>query len=437
MSLRAIVFLIWGAAIASLSKAADTVKAGDPAPQIVWTQVLRPESAAGPPVNLAGSITVVYFFPNLAGNEPMLTEWNALVAEFEGQPVNFLWITPEEESSLGPVLRKDGVRGWLLRDARTETEKAYGAEMMSAAIVEAHGKIAGFTRMLPLAEQIRAVQQGTSIAIQGNASDEQLNALLANKAVRVEAEPDRMPGPTKKPDLPPSYEVHIMPSKTDGTESTEGTDFLVRKSFDLRAIVVEVYGVEAGRVVLPASLDKTGDRYDFVLVLPGPAEQSEMHKLIQEGIERKFGLTKRLEQRATDVYVMTAIPGKVRPAKTDAQGFSGGAYVNSDFVVTSGHAGEQPTAEELRKEVEELMDVAMLSSITTMNSSMPMIRMALEQGLHRPIVDETGLTGEYDLELKGQAKTKEEFIQMLRDQAGIVLTPGHRPIEMTVFLKRP
>ena len=51
-----------------------------------------------------------------------------------------------------------------------------------------------------------------------------------------------------------------------------------------------------------------------------------------------------------------------------------------------------------------------------------------------PVVDETGLEGDYDLEVHGQAKSTEEFIQMLREQTGIALTKATRDIE-TVRLR--
>jgi len=46
------------------------------------------------------------------------------------------------------------------------------------------------------------------------------------------------------------------------------------------------------------------------------------------------------------------------------------------------------------------------------------------------VIDETGLEGVYDLEVHGNAKDTEEFIRMLREQTGLVLTPATRSIEI-------
>jgi hypothetical protein len=62
-------------------------------------------------------------------------------------------------------------------------------------------------------------------------------------------------------------------------------------------------------------------------------------------------------------------------------------------VVTLGRAGERGdeprTVEEQRKSMEETMETASLSAISTANSSIDEIRRMFEQVLHRPLVDET------------------------------------------------
>lgn len=50
--------------------------------------------------------------------------------------------------------------------------------------------------------------------------------------------------------------------------------------------------------------------------------------------------------------------------------------------------------------------------------------------LHRPIVDETGMTGIYDFKVQGEMPSRQAFLKVLRDQLGLVLTPTQRGIEM-------
>ena len=74
-----------------------------------------------------------------------------------------------------------------------------------------------------------------------------------------------------------------------------------------------------------------------------------------------------------------------------------------------------------------------MSSISAKNTDMADFRRALEDGLGRPIIDETNLDGTYDLAVHGNARSTEEFLGMLRNQLGLVLTPEHRNIEMLVI----
>lgn len=91
------------------------------------------------------------------------------------------------------------------------------------------GKIAGFARIIPEDRPIDAVLEGPAIAIAGDADDAQMDDILAGRAVRLDAQPYRLPRAEPKPDIPPSYEVHISPTETRGTSSVGGSDYWVQR----------------------------------------------------------------------------------------------------------------------------------------------------------------------------------------------------------------
>jgi len=403
------------------------VKAGDPAPNLVWTRIL----AGGDPGGLFGHVTVIGFFPAVSPNESLVSSWNRLVDKFAGQPVHFVWIASESQPPLDPWLEKHPVSGSLLLDPPGATAQAYGMEF-GGAIIDADGRVAGFTFMMPEEKQIKAVQEGRAIAIKGNADDARMDAILAGTAVRLDPEPHRTPVPEGKPDIPPSFEVRISPSKTNGTEENQGPDWWVERGFDLKTVIAKVYEKDPGRIILPDGLENE-ERYDFVLVPPHPMDPPAMRHLLQQAIEKHFHLSAAVESRPADVYVMTALAGKTPPAKTgDASlGFSIG-WSSREFVVARPHAGGPPTPEMVREAMSSLKFAAM-SNISAENTSMADFRRALEDGLERPIIDETNLQGTYDLVVHGNARSTEEFLGMLRDQLGLVLTPEHRNIEMLVI----
>jgi uncharacterized protein (TIGR03435 family) len=374
---------------------------------------------------------VIEFLPYVTANPQAVSGWNELVARFADKPVNFVWIASEEETALVPWLREHPVSGWLLLDPKRDTARAYGVELGDNAIVDTNGRIAGFTPM-PDERQINAVLEGKAVAMTGDADDAQMDAIMAGRTVRLEAEPHRMPVFATKPDVPPSYEVHISPSNAKGTIASSGPDFWVQRGFDLKAILSMVYEKDPSRIVLPASLEN-GDRYDFVVSLPREEDRQAIYRLAQAAIEKQFQVSVALEERTIDVYIMTAIEGKTPAAKTEGESFGTSVMSWSGPEITLPE-GAPPTMEAMRKAAADLSNSAGAPGISEFSGSGSMddFRRMLEHGLKRPIVDETNLKGEYDLEVHGKARTPEEFLQMLRDQTGLVLTPAQRGVEMLV-----
>jgi len=391
------------------------VKPGDVAPQFVWSKILQPAGPAGhEPAEVFGSVAVIAFFPNVEANEPLVQQWNGLVDQFAGQGVRFVWIASQNGAQLAAWLPKHPMKGWLLLDEQGETAKRYGVEFADSVIVGSNGKIAGFTQMLPSAEQIQAVLSGKGDA-------------------HLEAAPFHMGRGEPKPNLPPSYEVHVSVSKTDGTKSSSGPDFMSEKGFGLRALLASLYETEENQVVLPDDLNGKKTRYDAVLVPPGPMEFSEMRRLMREGVEKHFGLVKSTEHRLMDVYVMTAVAEKIKALKaSEEEAAMYGGVSSQEIVLGEGAvAGKEPTEEEMQK----MMETAMLLAITA-TSTMREAAMILELSLHRPVIDETGLDGAYKLKVKGDAKTSEDFLRLLKEQTGLVVTPDRRSVEVVVFTKR-
>jgi uncharacterized protein (TIGR03435 family) len=427
MTLR-IILSLFAIAVASLfGQTSPPVKAGDLAPNLVWTRILTGVE----PGSFFGRVTVIAFFPAASPNESLVSRWNELVAKFSGQPVHFVWIASEHQPPLVPWLEKHPVSGSLLLDPLGATAQAYGVEF-GGAIVNENGRIAGFTFGEPEERQIEAVQEGRAIAVKGDGDESQRGAMFSGRAVRLEYEPFRMRTPEGKPDIPPSLEVRISPSKTKGTEETQGPDWWVQRGFDLKSVIAKVYEKDPSRIVLPAALQNE-DPYDFVLVPPHEMGRPAMRRVIQQAIEQHFHLSATVENRPVDVYVMTALKGKTPPAKTGDESMGGGSvgWSSRTFAVPR-LAGSAPLTPEMMRETLSKLAPAEISTISAENSDMDGFRRALEDGLGRPIVDETKLDGTYDLVVKGNARRTEEFLDMLRDQLGLVLSPENRSIEMLV-----
>lgn len=416
------------------------VKAGDRAPNLTWTKIVASEAGSPEPQSLLGQNTVLLFLRPVSHNQETVERWNGLVEHFSGKAVNFVWIANEKEDTLFPFLKSHPVRGWLVLDPEEESYGAYGVEGSAGVFVDPHGIVTGFTLWAPEQDQVQAVLDGRGIVVEGEPTEDQLDALFEGKAVRLDAKPYRHPPPPpppQKPDLPPSDEVHISLSKENGTISSVGPDHWMHRGFDLRAILSTVSGISPTRIDLPAALDG-GTKYDFVLVPPQQEDEATMIRQVREAIEKHFHVRVTPETRSMDVYVVTAIAGKTPPAKeTDDQSFAGVTTFTTERYEMKLPEGTAPTRKAVEEatraamegaEFQRAMAMAQLVGMSAISNSMDEFRRALEDGLHRPVVDETGLTGIYDFKVKGEARTTEEFLGMLRDQLGLVVTPGRRSI---------
>jgi uncharacterized protein (TIGR03435 family) len=249
----------------------------------------------------------------------------------------------------------------------------------------------------------------------------------------------------KPPDLPQANGVHISPTKKKPGEGSEtgGDDYWALEGFQLKAVLSRVFGshgalLPEARIELPSSMDAR-ERYDFYLVLSPTERHEDRNRLMRQGIERNFRVTITHESRPMDVYVLTAPDGQTAAIR-DAPQWGGGWVGSSGFSFQfSLPDGEPPTPESFRSRypTPESMRNAIVSGgsiggISISNGTMDEFCGTLEQGLDRPVVDETGLSGRYDIELSGSHTGTSEFLQRLHMQLGLHLTPARRDVTMLV-----
>ena len=249
----------------------------------------------------------------------------------------------------------------------------------------------------------------------------------------------------KPPDLPKAAGVHISPTKKklNGGAENSGDDYWALEGFQLKAVLSRAFGSHSSlfpetRIELPSSLDPRA-RYDLYLVL-APAERHEdRNRLMQQGIERHFHVTITREGRPIDVYVLTAPGGRTAAIRDSPQSDQDGVGFSGFSVEFALPDGEPPTLESFqnRDPTPEAMRNAIVSAgliggISISNGTMEEFCQALEQGLDRPIVDETELGGRYDIELRGGHTTTDKFLERLRTELGLQLTPARREVTMLV-----
>ena len=214
------------------------------------------------------------------------------------------------------------------------------------------------------------------------------------------------PNPDRAPKM-----VKILPTKfpnsVDSLNVGRRGDNWVGVGEPVLEIARVAYGWRPGRIIFAGAQPK--ERYDFISTLPqgtGPALQAEL--------KRKLGFVGHTEMRDTDVLVL-----KVR--RPNALGLQPSVNGGSDGA-TRGHY---------------FCDNAPLSSDS---GWYPGIARFLQDYFATPIIDQTGLTQHFHIDLKWNEQFKgdpnhDALKQALLDQLGLELVPSNMPIEMLVVEK--
>ena len=104
-----------------------------------------------------------------------------------------------------------------------------------------------------------------------------------------------------------SSEVHIAPTRlaANSTSIDIAGDHWNARGFDLKTLISQIYDVDVRRIDFAE--DGSGDaRYDVTLQLPREVDEDVMQRMLQDALERRFGLAITPERRSMEVYVLTA-----------------------------------------------------------------------------------------------------------------------------------
>jgi len=208
-------------------------------------------------------------------------------------------------------------------------------------------------------------------------------------------------------------QVRILPTKfkppVKHMLTSDGTKWGgVRVS--VREIVRAAYRGSPGRVIFPAG--EPQEKYDFISTLSRGTEEA-----LQRELKKTLGFVGRWETRETDALAL-----KVR--NPDATGLKPAFWMPDEFG-DLGHGHIHCFGEGL-----------------SWTPPMPPwgLTKYLEMVFQIPVVDETGLTGSYNIDLRWKVKADQQanqdaLKQALLDQLGLELVPTNMPIEMLVVEK--
>jgi uncharacterized protein (TIGR03435 family) len=166
----------------------------------------------------------------------------------------------------------------------------------------------------------------------------------------------------------------------------------------LMNLIEAAYQTPTFRIV--NNLPESSQKYRVSVIVP-PGRENALYLLFQQALTTTFGINVRHEMRETDVIVLTVPPGKVsklQPSQAKEQG-----------PAMTAHGRIRAIKWPIRALVE-----------------------SLETIWGRPVIDKTGLVGEYDWELPYSRVDKTVLLTALREKLGLEITEMKQPIEMLI-----
>jgi len=371
------------------------VEVGQPAPPLGLETVLQaPAGAAATWDALKGKAVVLEFWATwCAPCVAAIPHLNEVSDQFKDKPLVFIAVTDEKADRIAEFLKRRAIHGWIGLDTDRSMLRDYGIHgIQRTVLVDANGKVAGVTGP-------DAVTPGL------------LDKLLAGqplglaKTVDVGGPPPAGVEPGSESDAsPPLFEIVVRPSKEKwGGGWTGGRGKLTVAGYKLLDVISGLHDVPTYRS--DSKCDLPEERFDVTGLVP-PDHEDMLRPLVRQAVETTFGLKTRREMRDVDAFVLTLLDGQ-SPKLTPTAMLEGGG--------SSRHGGS--------------------TSMQMINASTASIANSIGAQLKKPVLDETGLTGRYDVELEWSDQTPEGLASAVREQLGLSLQRARKSVEFLVIEK--
>ena len=229
--------------------------------------------------------------------------------------------------------------------------------------------------------------------------------------------------------------LRVSPSRRDAREAprvVSSPQHVDADGFTLKDLIAWAYRADARDVDLPPGLDPR-ERFHATLHLAGPHSWPTIDRLIRDGINKHFGVTVTRETRSVDAFVLTSTdgPSPGRHAHDEDPDRGGMATLYAGFSTVASDVMAEPLSPDGPDWRDRLHTVGPVSLTAT---TIEDLARWLEGIVGRPVFDDTGLTGTYDIELRGEMQGFEELRQALLKQLALDLQRTQR--EMPVLIVR-
>jgi uncharacterized protein (TIGR03435 family) len=364
-----------------------------PAPELSLSRLLQaPPNSQMTLASLRGKAVVLEFWATWCGGcVAQIPHLNALAAQFENKPVVFLSVTDEEPEEVEAFLKKRPMNSWIGIDKDGGTFRRYGIEgRPQTFLINKQGRLWG--RLSP--DRLNAAR---------------LNRLLAGDPSNLDAQtstPKITPMEFHRGVPTPLLQVLIRPAAaaavsgfSPGAIADEDRGRSEFFGMSLKALLAMTEHVREDRIVAP---DWAGTaRYDVSSVVPEGREQVRSHLLAQM-LRDTFELQTAKESKPVTVFVLRCTEdcaNRMHPSS---------AKPSWGFLPRPGQFS---------------------GASTDMSRLIGVVEHAVN-GIE--VIDQTGLSGAYQVELSWQAGDVKSLQAALRQTLGLALTDETQSREFLV-----
>jgi uncharacterized protein (TIGR03435 family) len=359
----------------------------------------------GPPTNdltwekLRGKVVVVEFWATWCGPcIKAIPHLNDLVEQFKDKPVVFISVTSENEEVVRLFLKNHPIKAAVMLDDFEVLNKAFHVVgIPHAFIVDTAGRIAAIANPQRIeAKNLEEVLAGKKCS------------LPEPEIYTVSKDSDEVV-PNQAPALfEISIREHKMPANIQGpicmwSHDTNNGVF-EGKIATVESALHSVFDEASSRIFIQCKLPD--GYYDFELRAP-LGHANELQNQFIGALRATFGIEVKQTTKVMEVYVMTQISTNA-PGLREVEKPGGGGGMNGGFRLHG--------------------------------SPMKGVAGFLEEALRKPVFDETGLKGLFDVDMKwklSEAEKRKEFkpdpeavITAARERLGLQLTPEQRSVNV-------
>ena len=364
---------------------------GEPAPALsVDLSLAGPEPEQLSWQALRGRAVVIEFWATWCF--PCVEEiphWNELVEEFAEEPILFLSVSDETEEKVRPFLEKRPIAGALALDVDRDMFDAYGVGgIPHTVLVDPEGNVQAVTSPHEVkAEHLRALIAGERPELRAHMSfDDIMKQHVGNSEDHAK----------------PLVQAMVRPaSSADGSLLAAGHGLYLATHATPGSVIAYAWDTSASQVVMPDPAE-ADFRYDFIFT--GIEDEEAKKAVMRNVIAEALNIETRRERRERDVLVLRRLPG-------------------AELRLSPGNEAVPPgTSFEP-------------GSLHFPNSEMAGAAKAFEGLLSMPVLDETGLSGSFELKVEYDPEDPVATLRAALEAQGLTLEESRRELEMLVLEK--